>query len=949
MRNVVRSLAVAVVVATVVMCGAFASSLPPPQAVVEQLDDGLRVAYVRTTDEPSGGDGTVHVRITYAVGSRDEPADRRGLAHLCEHVMFRGSAHVAPLEHERLVSSLGGSFNGATTHEFTSFFQTIPSEQLEMALYLEADRMAGLRITSEGLDGERRVVVRELQQRFADRREGLGQSVRRALFDERSPYHFSPGGSIESVARATVDDVAAWHDAWYAPNNATLVICGDFEIDRARSLAKRYFGWVPRGPQLPARQPIAMPARPEQLRRVEVDGPERAVLLVAKLSEGRGSAVARDRATALILESAMKRRLGTYLRRPDKPLCDEVLCWLIEAGDECFLIYGGEVSEGAENVDELEQALFAQSSMLAFEGVSSRELSLAVADVRQCVHQERGDLGALAAVVSREIAAGQQVTGGSAVLAEAESITGPDVLAVTSQALDEKALTLVRVRRPSGDGSVKSAAPATQLAVKSSKHAPARRAVEFPADYPTSPPIAHPDRANAPSSRPTSLARRFDVDGASVIVIPDAPSRRSGIVWWSVAFPVGADDEPPGQAGLSTLAALLVTRRTPERHYDEVGLPKQDDFTPIDFEVANRYTRFSAWVTRESAQRTLDHWRAALGGALGQQAARDFDAKQRQIANELATEASFDDPLVTAPRTLLDALLADRGGARAASAASVRAIGLPDATRFLRRVLRASGAVIMIGGDLSHADATGLARELVRALPGGNDVADSTTAPSELVEQKQAPALGRVLVVDRPGAEQSVIAVGARAERDISAEPIDEAAAAVLNVLLRNAGDSRLGSSLRVTSGLAYNWDARVEEVRGVPIVRVVTMTDATQTAAAVDSILQVLERLTREELQPSELADVMRTLGAARSNVRIKGTGQSRSERGADPFGVVLANDQIDRQLESLDPARVRALMTRCFARERAVIVVAGPGAELVPKLKNLGLAVERAPRPNR
>jgi zinc protease len=213
------------------------------------LDNGLRVVFAEDHAIP-----VVAVNLWYGVGSRNERPGRTGLAHLFEHMMFQGSQHVAPTEHIAHLERVGGSVNGSTWLDRTNYYCTVPANRLELALWLESDRMGFFlpALTQETLDNQREVVKNERRQRVDNQPYGdWDERLQRLVFPPDHPYHHSVIGSMEDLEAATMDDVRDFFRTFYAPNNAVLTLCGDFDAAQARALVERYFGPIPRGPAVP--------------------------------------------------------------------------------------------------------------------------------------------------------------------------------------------------------------------------------------------------------------------------------------------------------------------------------------------------------------------------------------------------------------------------------------------------------------------------------------------------------------------------------------------------------------------------------------------------------------------------------------------------------------------------------------------------------------------------
>jgi zinc protease len=201
------------------------------------LDNGLRV--IMSVDHTSP---TVAVAVTYDVGARNEERGRSGFAHLFEHMMFEGSANVPKGEHFKLVSAHGGNLNGTTSSDRTNYFEMLPSSELALALWLEADRMKSLNVSAENFENQRKVVQEEYRMRVSNVAYAPAQiRLSELVFQGYWPYEHDPIGSMQDLDNAQLDWVRAFHDSHYAPNLAVLAIAGDFEADEATQLVHRFF------------------------------------------------------------------------------------------------------------------------------------------------------------------------------------------------------------------------------------------------------------------------------------------------------------------------------------------------------------------------------------------------------------------------------------------------------------------------------------------------------------------------------------------------------------------------------------------------------------------------------------------------------------------------------------------------------------------------------------
>jgi len=224
------------------------------------LKNGLHVITVEDHSAP-----VIALSITYNVGSRNERQGRTGFAHLFEHMMFKGSENVGSGEHFMLVFNNGGNMNGTTNEDRTNYFEVLPANQLDMALFLESDRMKSLAITRENLDNQRNAVQEERRLGIDNEAYGKSEERQQELLYDNFAYKHSVIGSMEDLNAATVEDVAAFFKMYYAPNNATLVLVGDFKPAEALAKIRSSFESIPRQPDPPAVD-MAEPQQKEERR-----------------------------------------------------------------------------------------------------------------------------------------------------------------------------------------------------------------------------------------------------------------------------------------------------------------------------------------------------------------------------------------------------------------------------------------------------------------------------------------------------------------------------------------------------------------------------------------------------------------------------------------------------------------------------------------------------------
>lgn len=236
-----------------------------PKLTIERftLDNGLRVVL-----NPEPTSPTLAVVVWYDVGSRNEKAGEGGFAHLFEHMMFEGSAGVPRGMHDKIVEGRGGKLNASTSEDWTRYFELMPSSELPVTLFLEADRMKSLQVTEEAFENQRKVVQEEYRMRVDNAPYVKGYfRLMELAYEGYHPYAHPAIGSMQELDAAKLEWVQSFHKRWYGPNNAVLVIAGDFEVEQAKTLIHKYFDGVAKIPppnkELPEFKGRTKPSGPE--------------------------------------------------------------------------------------------------------------------------------------------------------------------------------------------------------------------------------------------------------------------------------------------------------------------------------------------------------------------------------------------------------------------------------------------------------------------------------------------------------------------------------------------------------------------------------------------------------------------------------------------------------------------------------------------------------------
>ncbi|MET1004639.1 MAG: pitrilysin family protein [Propionibacteriaceae bacterium] len=371
--------------------------------IVERtLSNGLRVIASPDHVAPS-----VAVNLWYDVGSRHEEQGRTGFAHLFEHVMFQGSAHVPSGQHIALMQAAGASVNATTWFDRTNYFEALPTGGLDLALWLEADRMGTLldALTQESLDNQREVVKEEKRQRYDNVPYGdVMERLTTMTFPADHPYGHTTIGSMDDLNAATLEDVQTFFRAHYMPNNAVLSIVGDVDAETAFAKAEEYFGHLPAGdlPPKPANLPLP-PISGEPRVETSADVPADAVYLTWRLPARATIAFDAIDLAFTVLGQGQTSRLHKSLVRKLELAEGSGASTMGLIGGNSFGFAFARARDGV-SLDDVEQALVAEVERLVAEGPTEAELRRAKAQY------ERHWLHELARVDSRADAFGEFAT-----------------------------------------------------------------------------------------------------------------------------------------------------------------------------------------------------------------------------------------------------------------------------------------------------------------------------------------------------------------------------------------------------------------------------------------------------------------------------------------------------------------------------------------------------------
>lgn len=407
-------------------------------AAVKQwtLPNGLEVVFLPEHKAP-----IATVQVFYKVGAKDEPADKRGIAHMFEHMMFKGSQHVKPEEHAQFIASVGGEDNAFTADDVTAYHNTVPPAAVDFVLRLEADRMRGLVLQQSTIDSEREVVKEELRMRVEN--SPVGQARRRALelaFTVH-PYRVIGIGKKEMLDTITVDDCQRFYDRFYQPNNAILVVVGDLDEAKVRAQVDKWFAPIARGPAI--ERPAIVEPPQTQLREEQLVIPVQRPVMLGAYHIGPAASDEQPVFEVLqaILSDGQSSRLYQRLVRGDKLAVSAGGYVLDYADPGLFMLFTAYLP--TSDATKIRAALLEEIARVVNQPVTDEELKRAKNQLASQAAYKRERVGSIATAIGVDAVVAKDPLRLWKAQARYDAVKAADVQRVAKQYLTTTNLTLV--------------------------------------------------------------------------------------------------------------------------------------------------------------------------------------------------------------------------------------------------------------------------------------------------------------------------------------------------------------------------------------------------------------------------------------------------------------------------------------------------------------------------
>jgi zinc protease len=892
-----------------------------------RLANGLTVILHEDHSDP-----LVHVDVTYHVGSNREEVGRSGFAHFFEHMMFQGSANVADEEHFKLVSNAGGTLNGSTNSDRTNYYETMPVNQLEIALWLEADRMGFLleAVTQEKFEIQRETVKNERGQRVDNQPYGRAfETLSKSLYEQDHPYYWPVIGWLEDLNRADVNDLKRFFLRWYGPNNAALTVGGAIDPMETLELINKYFGSIPAGPEVDnlPKQPGKLDADRYVTLEDNIHLPALA-LIIPTVYGSHADEAPLDAAAKIMGQgqaSLLYQRLvqtGRAVQASVSHRCRELACEMM------FIVIQNPGS--GETLTEMEVAVRATMDEFANREVSADDLQKFKAEY------ESGRVFGLQSVSGKvsTLAAFQTYTGSPAGIGDEIqrylNVETGDVQRVFNQYIAGKPAVILSIV-PNGQLEL--------AATEQNFDAPDRDIPENFGDEGTElalrPVQDDFDRSThpVPGMNPAvELPAIWDTSLSNNVRVLAVPNSETPTVTIRATFAMGQRDEPAGKAGLTSLTTSLMNEAT----LDHSAAGFTEELERIGASVSVSSGQYQTTVTVNTLTKHLDKAIAlmmerALKPALTEE---DFSRIKSQTIEGLL--ASRKTPQGLAGRAINSVLYGSTHPLSYPSAglpSTVEAITLEDVKGYYAAHFPAHLTGILVSASLPQA-------EIIAALQG---FAALETSEAYRMPIENLPEItGRTIyLVNKEGAAQSSLRT---AQPSIKYDALgDYYKAGLANFNLGGTFNSRINLNLREDKGYTYGARSGFNGGQELGSFRVSSEVNKDATAASLTEVLNELESFATDGMNEEEY-DYMRSAIGQRDALQYETPG-----RKLGLLGNILRYDlplnyrtQQNNILKETDREVLNSLANKLIKPEDMAIVIVGDEATIRAELEALGMPIK-------
>jgi len=891
------------------------------------LENGLTVILHEDNSDP-----LVHVDVTYHVGSGREELGKSGFAHFFEHMMFQGSEHVADEQHFKVITEAGGSLNGSTNTDRTNYYQTVPANQLEKVLWLEADRMGFLlpAVDQTKFENQRETVKNERAQRVDNQPYGLRYELNgEAMYPEGHPYSWMTIGYVEDLDRVNVNDLKAFFKRWYGPNNAVLTVGGDINVTQTKAWIEKYFGEIPAGP--PVDEPV-----PEQ-----VTLPETRYMTLE------------DKVHLPLLQITFP---TVYARHPDEAPLD-VLSNIL-GGGKTSLFYKNLVKQGmavqavvshpcrelacefqllalanpakVTSLSELQKVIGATLEEFEARGVTPDDLARTKGSIEaSTVFGLQSVAGKVTTLANNEVFH-QQPDLVAEDIERYNGVTAEDVMRVFNTYIKDANSVVLSVV-PKGQPELAAAAPTFERPIR---HFPPSDDPQSEASINDTTVTSSFDRTQRPKAGPAPVVKVPDYweqtldNGIKVlgVTMSETPT-----VTLSISLDGGMLLDPKGKAGTAYLTALMMNETT--QHYTNEALANElaKLGSSIRFSAAGRYSQVYVSSLTKNIMPTL----ALLDEKLFSPAFLDSDfvRMKERVLQGLKQQAKTPSSLARRARDLVlygetnRVSLPDEG-----TIETVQAITLDDVKQFYARYYSPAKASIVVVGNLPPDTVT-------QSLGAINDWQGEDYV---FVDYSEFPdhSNNQLFLVDSPDAVQSVVYIVKRGlPFDATGEYFKSR---LMNFPLGGGFNSRINLNLREDKGITYGANSAFMGGKTLGWFEVSTDLTAANTAQGISEVFNDIQGYIENGVTDEELQFMRNAFTLSDALEFETPSSKARFLRQLQSYGLDKGyrTEQINI-INSITKAEINALARTYLDTEAMQIIVVGDKKTILPQLMSLDMPV--------
>ncbi len=893
-----------------------------------RLANGLTVLLYQDQSAP-----LAHVDVTYHVGSNREQPGKSGFAHFFEHMMFQGSKHVGDQEHFRIINEAGGTMNGSTTQDRTNYYQTVPANQLEKVLWLEADRMGFLldAVSQKKFEIQRDTVKNERAQRVDNAPYGLlSERVGEALYPRDHPYSWQPIGYIEDLNRVDVNDLKAFFLRWYGPNNAVLSIGGDIDEQQTLEWVNKYFGRIPSGPEVPKIAP--RPAQLKQTRYISLEDQVHIPLLYITyptVYAGAEDEVALDMFSEILgggKSSLLHQSLvesGKALSAGSSHYCREMACTLsiyVRANPQSGLTLAQLMADVDQAIDDF-----------AARGVSHADLQRVRSSLKASTIYSLESV----ADVMTQLAFGETFFGDplyvAQVLAQFDRVTEQQVQQAYQHYIIDKPRVVMSVV-PKGQRQLLAAddnyqPKPRQLPELSSVSAAELAIPQIEDDFDRSiePPSGPAPTVKLPTLWQTQLSNGLQILATSEQATPT--------VTLQFSLPGGSLSEPQGKEGLAKLTGQMLMQSTLQTNAADLADQLAELGTSMSFSAG----LYSQTITLTSLSENLAESLAILQQRLLSPAfdGQEFEREKARLLQSI--EQKFNQPswlASIASQRLIYGKASRLATSSFGSRESVASLSLDDVKQFWQNHYRPRGSQLVVVSNLDKSEVLAALVPLQQRWLG--------KAKARPLFIPGHSANGHIIyLLDKPGAVQSILRVGRLAlPYDASGEYFK---ANLMNFNFGGNFNSRINMNLREDKGYTYGVNSGFSGFRDSGSFIISTDVRQDATADAISQLLNELERYAQTGPNQTELA-YMRNAVSQQEALAYATPAQKAAflmqmlQFDLPPEFVAEQN----RITATISQSELAQLAATYLPPEQMIIVVVGDKQHLLPQLQRLGLPLQ-------